>query len=541
MTETSNDMKTLFVPVRDGIALETHLFLPDGDGPFPAAYSRTVYSLDFLYDRARGLRDIGIAAVVQYARGHGKSGGELEQSVPIAEDGYDTIDWIVSQPWSNGRVGTFGASALAKNQINLAAMTHSAHKAMSLGVPSWGIQEGLGGAWMYAQVMMWIARTQNGPYNLEMEKIDWQAHLDRLPVTSALDDVGTAQSYYQEIITSDFSNWSPRTGIAAIPDMNIPAYLITGWWDLCQYGSVAYYQHLRRDGRESQRNNTHLIIGPWNHLYELSEDYDFGPAADYSLDELENTFFSKYLKGCDTDDFPPVHVFILGDNQWRRFSEWPVPEAKIEKWYLHDGGILTADTPASPDACSAFLYNPANPIPTSGGANNAPAIRHLPAMGAGPRNQYHLCQREDVVVFRTAPANRPQTIAGPVEMVLWAASSAVDTDFTAKLMLVNETGDDWMLLSDGIVRARYRNGRRQAEFLSPGNAYEFKIDLWHVAVTIQPGCSLALAISSSNFPRFCRNLNTGGDNEQDDYFETASQTILHNSRFASHLVVPVLD
>jgi putative CocE/NonD family hydrolase len=197
MAKAIPEPKIVFIKTRDGIELETHLFLPEGGRPGPVLYARTVYSLKLIYPRAYSLCCLGYAVAVQYARGHGGSGGELEKSVPVAEDGYDTISWLTGQPWCDGRVATFGQSALAKTQINLAALGHTSHGAMLLRVPSWGIMEGLGGAWFYSQVLMMIYRTQNGAENPSLDEIDWQSHLERLPVSSAMDGLGTAQDYYK--------------------------------------------------------------------------------------------------------------------------------------------------------------------------------------------------------------------------------------------------------------------------------------------------------------------------------------------------------
>jgi uncharacterized protein len=535
------DQSTIeFIIVRDGIELETHIYLPEGRGPFPAAYSRTVYDLESLHPRKDSLLGKSMAVILQYARGHGKSGGKLEEALPIAEDGYDTISWIISQSWSDGQVATFGRSALAKNQINLGALRHPAHKVMLLSVPSWGIMEGLGGAWFYSQVLMWIYKTQNGPYNQPLDSIDWKSHYEKLPVTSAMDDLGSAQEYYKKVITSDFSSWNPRTGLQSIPHMDIPSLIFTGWWDHCQYGAIAFYEHLRKYGSKRQQKNTHLLVGPWHHSLKNTLNYDFGEAAAYDLTELENRFLDKHLKEDSQHSFSQVQVFVLGENQWRSFSDWPIPEAKSEKLFLHENNLLSFEEPQSENAHSSFQYDPANPVPTVGGANNHPAIKHLP-MGGGPYNQFEVCKRKDVAIFKTQPIQQKLTLIGPLEIVLFIKSSALDTDFTAKLMLINQDGFDWMHLSDGIVRTRYRTGRNTPTFLEAGKATELQLDLWNIAVTVLPGYSLALAISSSNFPRFNRNLNTGENNECDDHWNVAEQKILHNSKFQSYLKIQVID
>jgi putative CocE/NonD family hydrolase len=344
----------------------------------------------------------------------------------------------------------------------------------------------------------------------------------------------------KQIISSDFSAWSPRTGLDSISRMKIPAFIITGWWDHCQHCSVSYYKELCTNGPVEQRKNTHLLIGPWQHILQVEHDYDFGAAAACDLENLENQFLDAHLNTGSPDLPFKVRLFILGENRWRDFKDWPVPGAKIQKLYLHPNGRLNQLACGLRESHTAFIYDPADPVPTTGGANNAPAIKLLP-MGGGPRNQRDVCKRGDVVVFRTPAFKQKTTIVGPVELVLNASSSAVDTDFTAKLMLVNEDASDWMLLCDGIVRARYRNGRQSPEFLTPGKPEKYRIDLWNIAVSVMPGCSLALAISSSNFPRFSRNLNTGGDNERDDNWLIAEQKILHDAEHDSKIILHVID
>jgi predicted acyl esterase len=544
-------MKTeeIKIKMRDNVRLQGFLFIPAGQGPFPALLARCMYGADRLEDEARSWIGKGYAVVLQNVRGrHGSEGG-LNARKEYPEDGYDTMEWMVAQPWCNKRVGTFGRSALARAQVATAFLAHPAHRAMSPEVLPYGMGSHLGGAFMFSQIPQWLYWAQSGPELNPFELVDWMPHLFRLPVTSVLDDLGGPVDVYQEFVTDPHKIYGWRT---MNPDqfkvLKTPNLMVTGWYDHCATGPVDFFMQTMRLGSEEQKCNTHLIIGPWDHGADgdAAGEYDFGPHASLDHKAIEAAFFAHHLQGTPPPEpLAPVKVFVMGRNAWRDEKEWPLSRAKDTRFYLHSNGdirgawvrgSLSLDPPR--DECpDRFTYDPADPVPTWGGANSAPALV-LP-MKRGPRDQRITLYRKDVLTFYSDPMEEPLEVTGMLKLVLYAASSARDTDFTAKLMDVAPDGDA-RLLSDGVVRARFRQGLDRPELIEPGKVYRYEIDLWFTSNEFQAGHRIALAISSSNFPRIDRNLNTGGDNEQDTDFIPADQTIFHNAKYPSHLIMPVV-
>ena len=453
---------------------------------------------------------------------------------------------IVRQPWSDGRVGTFGWSALAQTQVATAFLAHPAHRAMSPGVLPYGMMSRLGGAYLFTQIPMYLYFTHSGKELRPYQDVDWMSLLNTLPVVDLLNAVGGPVELFRSIVTAPHTE--DYFGLAQPENfrrLHTPCLLISGWFDHCLTGAVDFFMSSCKYGSAAQRENTRLIIGPWDHSRGELE-YDFGPDSRVDVHAVERDFFARYLGATDPrPSGPPVRLFIMGRNVWRDENEFPLRRAVPTNFYLHSGGAahsrpgwgtltLTAPGRESPDG---FTYDPARPVPAVGGANPGPA-RVLP-MKRGPRNQCSVLRREDVLVFVSEPLQAPLEVTGPLQVVLFAASSAPDTDFTAKLMDVSSE-DDWLLLQDGIVRARYRQGVARPQLLTPGQVERYEIDLWFTSCEFQPGHRIGLAISSSNFPRFSRNLNTGGDNEREARFVQARQTIYHDAARPSHVVLPVV-
>lgn len=537
------------IPTRDGVRLQSFIYLPEGDGPHPSLMVRCMYGTASVTARCEAFVEEGYAVVAQNVRGRHKSEGGPTGRQDFPEDGYDTLEWMVGQNWCNGRIGTFGGSALARVQSATAFLAHPAHRAMAPQVLPYGMMSRLGGSFMLHQIPMWYYYARSGPELQSYENIDWLPHLARLPVTSILDDLGGPLELFHDVVTTPNENYFTLENPDRFSSLNTPNLMVTGWYDHCGTGPIDFFVHTMEHGTEEQKRNTHLVVGPWDHSSDpdVIPDYDFGPEARRDHHAAEISFFARHLKKDTAADPPaPVRIFVMGKNEWRDETSWPLDRAVDTKFYLQSGGnvhggwvrgALATDEPEdeSPDR---FTYDPLNPVPTWGGANSGPA-RVLPGR-RGPRDQQITLYRDDVLVYESEPLESPLEITGPLKLVLFAASSAVDTDFTAKLMDVAPDGNA-RLLSDGVVRARYRNGMDHANFLTPGEPTRFEIDLWSTSNEFQTGHRLALAISSSNFPRLSRNLNTGGDNERDADFVTADQTIFHDRERPSHIVLPVVD
>jgi putative CocE/NonD family hydrolase len=542
-------MDEIPIRMRDGVRLQNFLYRPAGRGPFPSLLARCMYGADKVDERARFWTEKGYAVLLQNVRGrHGSQGGPVGRN-DFAEDGYDTIEWMQGQPWCSRRIGTFGRSALARVQVATAFLAHPAHRAMSPTVLPYGMMSRLGGAIMFSQIPQWFYYAQSGPLLQDYEKVDWMPHLFKLPVTSVLDEIGGPLQQYTDVVINAHQNYlSDPLRPEKFKALNTPNLMITGWYDHCATGPVDFFMHTMAYASEEQKRNTHLIIGPWDHSASGDEagEYDFGPDASLDHSAIEAAFFEQHLKGhAPAEPLTPVKIFVMGRNAWRDEVEWPLSRARPKKFYLHSNGdvhgawvpgSLSLEFPGeeSPDH---FTYDPADPVPTWGGANSAPA-RVLP-MKRGPRDQQITLYRRDVLTFYSTPLPTPLEVTGMLKLVLYAASSAVDTDFTAKLMDVAPDGNA-RLISDGVVRARFRSGLENAVLLEPGKIYRYEIDLWFTSNQFQVGHRIALAISSSNFPRINRNLNTGGDNQRDSHFKVAHQTIFHDSRYPSHLILPVV-
>ena len=542
------ESQELMIPMRDGVRLQSFLYLPGGKGPLPGLMVRCMYGTGGVTGKARKLVEEGYAVVAQNVRGrHGSEGGPTGRG-DFAEDGYDTIEWMVAQPWCNGRIGTFGGSALARVQAATAFLGHPAHRAMCPQVLPYGMMSRLGGSFMLHQIPMWFLFAQSGPELNPYDQIDWMPHLSRLPATSILDDLGGPIDLYRNVLSNPHDEYMSLLEPERFALLNTPNLMVSGWYDHCGTGPIDFYLHTMAHGTREQRRNTHLVIGPWDHSSDpgVIPDYDFGDTAARDHHAAELAFFARHLKeDLSAAAPPPVRIFVMGRNEWRDESSWPLERAVDTPLYLHSSGDVRggwvrgglSTTPPEDEPPDRFTYDPSNPVPTWGGANSGPA-RVLP-MRRGPRDQQVTLYRPDVLTYYSDPVDEPLEVTGMLRLVLFAASSARDTDFTAKLMDVAPDGDA-RLLSDGVVRARFRNGLARPELLTPGEPVRYEIDLWHTSNEFQPGHRIALAISSSNFPRLSRNLNTGGDNERDAEYISADQTVYHDMARPSHLVLPVV-
>ena len=544
-------MKTeeIMIKMRDGVRLQNFVYLPEDEGPFPALLARCMYGADRLVDNAKFWTQKGYAVLLQNIRGRHGSEGEPVGRNDCPEDGYDTMEWMVAQKWCNERIGTFGRSALARVQIATAFLAHPAHLAMSPVVLPYGMMSRLGGAVMFSQIPQWMYYAQSGPELNPFENVEWMPHLFKLPVTSVLDDLGGPLDQYREIVKNAHQNYrSDPVRPDKFKALKTSNLMITGWYDHCATGPVDFFMQTMAYASEEQKRNTHLVIGPWDHSADgdAAGEYDFGPDADLDYVAIEADFFEHHLKGNPLPKPPaPVKLFVMGRNKWRDENEWPLSRAEDTKFYLHSNGDVRGAwvrgslsmRPPEEETQDHFTYDPADPVPTWGGANSAPA-RVLP-MKRGARDQRITLYRKDVLTYYSDPLEAPIEVTGMLKFVLYASTSAKDTDFTAKLMDVTPGGNA-RLLSDGVVRARFRNGLNSPQFIEPGKVYRYVIDLWFTSNEFQTGHRMALAISSSNFPRINRNLNTGGDNECDSDFIIAEQTIFHDTRFPSHLILPIV-
>jgi uncharacterized protein len=583
-TEKNVPMKT-----RDGVTLYADVIHPDMEGRFPVLLSRTPYSKKGL-DDPNGPNHLyarhGYISVIQDCRGRFESEGEYDTIFQEIADGYDAVEWAARLPWSNGRVGTTGQSYLGLTQYMIAcndpmppslqAMApvsassdyHASWIYHTGGVSLWG--------WMAPYAIFKGLNTLKRKQRTDlMEKMKeyveggefpiprntrfglnaftpltdkWYRHL---PIKDWGELLKETAPYFAEHIqqADDGEYWYRANVNRHAASVSVPMLHVTSWYDIFAEGGMNAYQSIKANSRFAPaRNGQRLIIGPWGHLLPYTVpssrgtgDIDFGSTALIDLTETQLRWFDYWLKDVKNGimDEPPVTVFTLGENRWQTLSDWPPPAMRQVRYFLHrqkganslhgDGTLSTG--PPHNQRADTYLYDPNDPVPSLGGNNLTIDI--------GVQDQRPVEERNDVLIYTSAPFEQPLEITGPVTVSLWASSSAVDTDFTAKLVDVHPNGYAQNLL-DGIMRARYRESASAPKLMEAKKPYLFTIDLWATSNVFLPGHCIRLEISSSNFPRFDRNLNTGERFGEGTKMIPAQQTIFHQEDMASHVLLPVI-
>jgi putative CocE/NonD family hydrolase len=567
--------KNYAVAMRDGVRLATDVYFPVGlEGErLPVVLLRLPYDKETYggaIPPARFFAGQGYAVVVQDVRGKFQSEGEYLVSAADRLDGYDTVEWAANQPWSNARVGTYGCSYLGENQTQLAAMRHPAHVAAipqaaggSVGSAGgrygyFGIYEG--GVFGLSASFGWFrSAARKRPGGSPAPAIEVGAALRELPTIDLMNRYGPPdretdwEEFLREPLTGE---WWEALGYLRDDDrFDTPAIHVNSWYDLGANETLQQWR-MMQDNAESPRARDHqyVILSPTSHC--LSEratantvvgDIDFGDARlDYWSIYLR--WFDHWLKGEENGvtDMPKVQYYTLGRNEWRSADEWPIPGVRSTTLHLHsDGGANSrfgdgrlddrAPTNETPDR---FTYDPADPVPSRGGSV---CCTGNPLDQPGAFDQSDIEERDDVLVYTGDPVgDGGLEITGPVSAVLHVSSDASDTDFTVKLLDVYPDGRAINVL-EGIKRARFRNGYERAEFMEPGETYRIDVDLHAVSYWFAPGHRLRVEVSSSNFPRFERNLNTGGNNYDETEWRIARNVIHHTPSAPSYLVLPIVD
>lgn len=572
--------KDALVAMRDGVRLATDVYRPADahDAPVPALLQRTPYDKELSVFRNYTLEVMqavraGYAVVVQDVRGRYASEGDFAPFADDGGDGADTIAWVRAQPWCSGAVGMFGASYYGATQWRAAAAAGDALGAIAPGVTSADFHDGWayrGGAFQLGVVRTWILGFMaTGELVRRMGAGDADAAERFGALVQAIDDGGFARTplagaelpgdlapYYDEWLAhpSRDDHWRALTPDDRYARVTAPALLLGGWYDMFLGGTLASWEALRREGGSAAARRPRLVIGPWAHgnVSGSYADRSYGFLAHHLATDptgLHLRWFDRHLRGIENgiDDEPPVRIFVMGADEWRDAEDWPPPGTRFERWHLHGGGAantargdgrLSTAAPASEQPADEYAYDPRDPVPTVGGATFLPGA--AVSANAGPRDQAPLAQRADVLTYVSEPLERDLEVIGPVELVLFASSSARDTDFTAKLVDVHPDGRA-ELLTDGILRARYRDSLAAPQPLEPGRPYELRIDLSATANVFRAGHRIRLDVSSSNFPRFDRNTNTGGAiaSESLDDAVVAVNRVHHDAARPSHLLLPV--
>ena len=539
-------LKTIYhagVKMRDGVELATDVYLPDGVGKFPTLLVRDMYSNGTNAGRqayAKFATANGYAFVFQSVRGRYDSDGNWYPYFPEINDGDDTLSWIAEQPWSDGKVGMFGTSYLASVQWLAALGRNPALQAIIPAMSPGNYYRDVaypGGAFSLLSRARWGIGLA-GSRTTTMFPVDWINEIDHLPIETLAGSLGFNVRHFQDWLRhpSYDAYWEPVNLEQRATEMSVPALNIGGWYDVFLRSTLGSYQTMQREAAsETARTGQRLIIGPWPHGWNASTrtgDREFGEDSLIDVTPLYLEWFDYWLKDGPEPAGAPIRIFVMGDNEWRDEIEWPLARTDYQSWYLHRDGSLSSAKPAANARPLSYDYDPADPVPTLGGNIMEPSLR-------GPYDQAPLDDRDDVLRFLTSPFTARTEITGPIRAEIFASSDATDTDFMAKLIVVKPNGVAFNLV-DGVIRARYREGFEQPSLIEPGKVYKYAIDLWATSYVLSPGDRLRVDITSSNFPRLARNLNTGAPFAQTTAMQVARQSIYMSGEYASRLLLPVI-
>jgi putative CocE/NonD family hydrolase len=552
------------VVMRDGVKLYADVYRPVDTAKFPVLVVRTPYGKqrEGIHENLIGFARRGYVIVVQDVRGRFESEGRWDPFRYEAGDGFDTVEWAAKQAWSNGRVGMQGGSYLGNVQWQAAAQTPPSLVTIFPVVASTSLYHNTwfhGGAFKLGLAFGWgVARNPRrvmypqywhteryAPDEWRYESLFWKLPLKTLDEASA----GQTVQHFRDWITHQSYDdyWKAISVEEKFSRVNVPVHVQGGWFDLLLGGTLNGFVGMRKEGGTPRaRKETKMIVGPWGHgPSQKFGDVDFGPTANRTLFERNLQWFDHYLRGEDNgiDREPPVEIFYMGINRWVHHEDWPVPGTRYTAFNISsdghansargDGVLGVEEREGAPS--DQFTYDPQYPVPTLGGNDCCGA-----PIPVGPVDQRPVEARQDVLVYTSSILKEPLAIAGPVKMKLHAATDGPDTDYFIKLVDVHPNGFA-MNIAEGILRARYRAGLERTELLKPGEIYEFEIDMRGTANVFLAGHRIRVDITSSNFPQYDRNPNTGEALGSSDRLRTARQTIFHGSRRRSHILLPVVE
>ena len=533
------------VPMRDGVRLSANVFHPAAQGRTPTILVRTPYGKgEEILPTYQTFVDHGYAVVVQDVRGRYESEGEFRPLTQETADGDDTLNWIARQSWSDGKIGMIGGSYLGIVQWKAALANNPHLKAISPVVSGYDDYRdrfySTGGAMKLGYRLEWMAENVKVPgFSPDFGRFVW-----RLPLRTA-DRAATGDTWevYQEALEHPAfdSFWQAVSTREQLQKVRVPVFSFGGWYDNFVQSDLEAYAALRKTSVANR-----AVVGPWPHNMSYQfPGVSFGPDSAVPVRLLQLQWFDHWLKGKDTPLFtqPPLKIFVMGANRWREEREWPPEASRAESFFLESGGRANSSggdgrlgpKPRRHDTEDRFVFDPLNPVPTRGGA----VCCNPKVFPWGPMDQRQVEQRNDVLVYTTRPLKKDLEAIGPVSVVLYAATSAKDTDFTAKLVDVFPDGYA-RNLTDGILRLRYRRSLDRPVPAKEGEVYRIAIDAGVTSNLFQKGHRIRLEISSSNFPRFDRNPNTGAPNADETRLVKATQTIYHDPEHPSELRLQVM-
>jgi len=586
----------IMMPMRDGVRLATDVYRPKSDGRFPIIFSKTPYNFNSWgdgelkqnsYQAALDAVKRGYAYVVQNERGKFFSEGDWDILGPPTTDGYDAFAWMAKQPWSNGKIGTYGCSSTAEWQMAVAALDHPAHAAMvpmgfGAGVGkvgpfmeqgNWyrgGAQQMLFTTWLYGTQVDQLARPLfpktatsvdltrvSRFYDLapEMPKVDWAQGLKHLPVQDIIKNANGAKGVYEKMIVRKPNDPDWYTGGLYHDNMpfNKPSYWFVSWYDVSTGPNLALFNHVRKNAKDPQvRDSQYLVIAPTLHCAykRATENTIVGERsvgdARLDYDAVIYGWFDHWLKDDKSDllTMPRVKYYTMGSNKWQTSDTWPPANVTMTPYYLtsngranslYGDGKLSTTAPAKTSTNDAFAYDPTYPVPSFGGnvccAGNS--------VQGGSFDQHQMETRQDILVYTTEPFANGVELTGSIETTLYVGSDAKDTDFTVKLIDVYPDGKAYNL-DETILRARYREGLDKEVWLAKGKVYKLDLTPMSTSNFFAPGHRIRIEVSSSNFPRFDRNMNTGGDNVTETKSVVAHNQIFHSAQYPSQVRLPIV-
>jgi putative CocE/NonD family hydrolase len=560
------------IPMRDGVRLATDLYFPvEAGNRIPVILIRTPYNKAPYREQKSAARQFagqGYVVAVQDTRGRHASEGEFTAFAGDVTDGYDTTDWLSRQPWSNGKVGTYGCSYVGDVQILQAELRHPNLTAM---IPqAAGSSVGAAGDRYYyfgarkagnmdlASALGWFSNEGNkvrgqAPPKVPDSKL--RQFWGTLPLLGMVARAGGAPSDWDDMVSRELTDpwWDQFGYLKGKERFNVPALHIGSWYDFGVAEVLLEFNLLRTNAETAlARDNQFAVISPTNHCqsetgtteYTLVGARELGDAR-YEYYSLYLKWFDHWLKGIDNGvtKMPKVMLYVMGKNLWRGEQEWPLARTRYTRYYLHsDGhangrsgtGSLTTTQPRNEPA-DGYTYDPGKPVPSRGGPICCTGDPHAD----GSYDQSEIEARPDVLVYSTPVLKEGIEVTGPLKAVLYVSSSAKDTDFTAKLVDVYPDGKAYNV-QEGILRARHREGFDKKVWMKTGEVYEVPVDLEATSNFFGPGHRIRVEISSSNFPRFDRNLNTGGKNYDETSWVVAQNRIHHSAAHASYILLPVI-
>lgn len=555
INKVSYEKEEIFIPLRDGINLATDIYTPaKNKSPLPVILIRTPYEKGIVQHEGIYWANQGYICAIQDVRGRFSSEGEWEPFVNEGQDGYDVIEWLAAQEWTNGKVGMIGASYAGWAQY-LAAVEQPPHLITIIpnvappdpffNIPyEKGAFFTMGSLWWMQVIETEATDDLTGKSIFNISELDYDSLLRELPVID-IDKklLGRESSFWRNWIKHNSLDtyWEGASYLEKLEQVNIPVFMQSGWFDTGGIGSKLAYERLTGSGNE----NVKLILGPWGHTDKATtvvSGHFVGEEAMIDLPELRLQWFDYWLKGIGNGimDDPLVKLYLINANQWVESNTYPPENTEYITFYfgsrgkantLNGDGYLDTVLHENNLAFDSYVYDPGNPTPS-------PNQRFK----SGGRKNYNevTSKRDDILIFETEAFEDTVHICGPVSAELFASSNVPDTDWFISLAAIEPNGGS-IPVGKGVIRARYRNSLTEPELLFPDKVYRYELDLWQTGITIYRGYRLRAEITSAYFPEFSRNLNTGGHNEIETEFQKAKQNIYHSEEYPSHIKIPIIN